>query len=218
MWGGARLRLHDGARKEASPSHQVLSKELGQNVLQVGDVHLQGQSAAASHRSQRAQPQQTRSSRSCSHAKPTNHSGRRQLSLETLHSKSLLTPILTLTSNCVCCRISNIHNIRSRMGQIVLGRVSPSLQDRSPVIAHQDGRARDEHGGGHSGVSTLLTRPLMDLRSASQVMRWYSGLHLSCTSFNICASLNGGMYAPPVRDGSLGSDCATRQPATSNQQ
>lgn len=41
---------------------------------------------------------------------------------------------------------------------------------------------------------TLLTRPLMDLRSASQVSRWYAGLDLSSSLLaNICASLKGGM-------------------------
>ena len=55
---------------------------------------------------------------------------------------------------------------------------------------------------------TLLTRPLMDLRSASQVSRWYAGLALSSTSRIICASLNGGMYAPPA--GPAGFSARTR--------
>lgn len=45
---------------------------------------------------------------------------------------------------------------------------------------------------------TLLMRPLRLLRSASHVMRWYSGLLLS-TSCIMRASLKGGMYTPPVR-------------------
>lgn len=45
---------------------------------------------------------------------------------------------------------------------------------------------------------TLLMRPLIDLRSASHVRRWYCGLLLS-TSRIIWASLNGGIYTPPVR-------------------
>jgi hypothetical protein len=39
----------------------------------------------------------------------------------------------------------------------------------------------------------LLIRPLMLLRSASHVARWYCALLLSCSSAMSCASLKGGM-------------------------
>lgn len=47
---------------------------------------------------------------------------------------------------------------------------------------------------------TLLIRPLMLLRNASQAILWYSFVFFPSisASFCICASLNGGMYTPPV--------------------
>ena len=48
----------------------------------------------------------------------------------------------------------------------------------------------------------LFTNPLMDFLSASHAILWYSGLDASRTvllSRIICASLNGGTYAPPER-------------------
>ena len=39
----------------------------------------------------------------------------------------------------------------------------------------------------------------MDFFNASHVIRWYSGEDLSSISRIICASLNGGTYAPPAR-------------------
>jgi hypothetical protein len=37
---GGHLRLHDGAREQPAPAHQILAENLREDVLEVGDVHL----------------------------------------------------------------------------------------------------------------------------------------------------------------------------------
>lgn len=88
----------------------------------------------------------------------------------------------TIRSNRVifATKATNLHNLR------VVGGLRKSKQ-------HADAK-RELHR------LALLIRPLMLFRKASHAILWYSLVALpnSAASFCICASLNGGMYTPPV--------------------